>query len=566
MSQSDAADPTTGPGRTQRSQPAFLLRLSDALRAEGNVDAVANRALEMLSEHLNLDRCYVGVYQLAEDRGDFTHQVGNDQVPPLPDAVRLSDFPDALRVAFDRTLVIHDVTKTEGLTDQDRENLSALGLRALVAATLRKGEQNPLWSIVAVSAQPRHWTPGEVTLIEEVTERTWATMERARAEEVLRASEAQYRTLFTAIDEGFCTIEMLFDERDNAVDYRFLEMNPAFERHTGLQNAAGCLARELVPDLEAFWFETYGHVARTGEAKRFEHKSVPMGRYFDVFAFRVGAPEERRVALLFNDITERKRADAAIQELNRTLEDRVEERTRELNSERAALRALNEDLEAFNYSVSHDLMTPVRHVEGFSHLAAQHLNEPQKARRYLDLVTESVQRMSALIEALLVLSRTGQREMSMGVVDLGALTERARRDLLPQLDDREVAWHVSPLPLVRGDRGTLQQVMSNLLENAVKYSRNARPAIIEVWAEEDERSWTVFVRDNGVGFNPQYASKLFMIFQRLHRQDEFAGTGVGLSLVRRIVARHGGTVSAAGAVGQGATFRFTLPKEGAEFV
>jgi PAS domain S-box-containing protein len=188
--------------RKQREQQqVFLLTLSDVLRAEPEADAIAHRALTMLFGQLRLDRCYVGVYRLAEDRADFTHQVGNDRVPPVPGSVRLSDFPDALRIAFDRTLVIHDVAETEGLTDTDRRNLGALGFRALVAATLRQGGNNPLWSIVTISGSPRRWTRSEVALIEDVTERTWAAMERAKAEGALRESEARFRTLSDAVPQ-----------------------------------------------------------------------------------------------------------------------------------------------------------------------------------------------------------------------------------------------------------------------------------------------------------------------------------------------------------------------------
>ncbi|HVG14705.1 MAG TPA: PAS domain S-box protein, partial [Chitinophagaceae bacterium] len=177
--------------KSREQQQAFLLKFSDTLRKESDVDAIANTALQMLSEHLKLDRCYVGVYQLDEDRGVFPYQVGNERVLPMPASVRLSEFPDAMRVAFERTLVIDDVAKAEGLADTDRKNLGALGLCALIAATLRGGEVNPLWSIVAVSASPRGWTLNEVKLIEEVTERTWAALERAQAEVALRKSEEQ---------------------------------------------------------------------------------------------------------------------------------------------------------------------------------------------------------------------------------------------------------------------------------------------------------------------------------------------------------------------------------------
>ncbi|MFD1874449.1 PAS domain-containing protein [Hymenobacter bucti] len=298
--------------KQQEQQQAFLLRFSDTLRAETSATSVADQALGMLGEQLQLDRCYIGLYDLAGDRGIFPHQVGNHRIPPLPAEVRLSDFPDALRVAHDQTLVIDDLAHTAGLSDTDRHNLGALGLRALVAATLRRGGAGPQWAIVALSADVRHWTPGEVALLEDATERTWAAMERARAEAALRASEARYRTLFDSIDEGFCTIEMLFDAQGHATDYRVLEANAAFVRQTGLTNAVGRTMRELAPTHEAFWFDTYGQVARTGEPMRFEHEAAALGMFYDVYAFRIDEPAAHRVAVLFHNVIERKQAEEAL--------------------------------------------------------------------------------------------------------------------------------------------------------------------------------------------------------------------------------------------------------------
>ena len=287
-------------------QQVFLLKFSDTLRAEKNADAVAYRALQMLFEHLKLDRCYVGVYQLAHDRGEFPYQVGNDLVPPMPDGVRLSDFPDALRIAFDRTLVINDIASAEGLTDTDKQNLSALHLCALVAATLRRGEAKPLWSIVAVSASSRHWTLPEIKLIEEVTERTWMAIERAKAEEALQQSEEKYRMLFNSMDEGFCTLQVLFDDAGKAIDCLYLEVNSAFVPQTGLENVVGKTMLEVNSETEEFWIETYGRISRTGEAERFEHVVSGLQKFYEFYAFRFGESGENRVAVIFNDITKRK--------------------------------------------------------------------------------------------------------------------------------------------------------------------------------------------------------------------------------------------------------------------
>ncbi|GGK43649.1 hypothetical protein GCM10008955_41730 [Deinococcus malanensis] len=232
-----------------------------------------------------------------------------------------------------------------------------------------------------------------------------------------------------------------------------------------------------------------------------------------------------------------------------------------LAEERRKLESANEELEAFAYSVSHDLRTPVRHIVGFAALLRKHLSAgvDDKAARYLTVIDEAAGRMNSLIDAMLDLSRTSRLPLRVTPVDLGILLDRVKLDLRPDLSGREVRWEVRPLPVVMGDPDMLLQVLENMLSNALKYTRNREVATIEVWAEERDREWVVFVRDNGAGFDPRYGEKLFGVFQRLHRQDEFEGVGVGLANVRRIIHRHGGKVTADGSPGQGATFSFTMP-------
>ncbi|ULH17933.1 ATP-binding protein (plasmid) [Deinococcus sp. KNUC1210] len=227
------------------------------------------------------------------------------------------------------------------------------------------------------------------------------------------------------------------------------------------------------------------------------------------------------------------------------------------------LASANEELEAFAYSVSHDLRTPVRHILSFNQLLRGALGTEVdvKAARYLEVVEQSAVRMNTLIDAMLDLSRSSRLPMQVRLVDLSMLVASIRTELKADLLDRQMEWRVSALPLVLGDHDLLRQVLLNLLSNAVKYTRTREQAVIEVWAEERDTAWAVRVKDNGVGFNPQYANKLFGVFQRLHRQEEFEGTGVGLANVRRIVSRHGGQVWAQGSPDAGATFGFTLPKQ-----
>jgi PAS domain S-box-containing protein len=225
------------------------------------------------------------------------------------------------------------------------------------------------------------------------------------------------------------------------------------------------------------------------------------------------------------------------------------------------LEAANQELEAFSYSVSHDLRAPLRHVQGYVEMLAEEAGEQlsEKGRRFLKTIADASGEMGVLIDDLLAFSRAGRVEMREVSVDLDALAQEALRKLESATRGRNIVWKILPLPAVHGDPAMLKQVMANLLGNAVKYTRTRDPAEIELGCagQEDGRA-ILFVRDNGVGFDPQYTHKLFGVFQRLHRADQFEGTGIGLANVRRIVARHGGRTWAEGQVNDGATFYFTL--------
>ncbi|GGO22959.1 sensor histidine kinase [Deinococcus humi] len=227
------------------------------------------------------------------------------------------------------------------------------------------------------------------------------------------------------------------------------------------------------------------------------------------------------------------------------------------------LKAANQELEAFAYSASHDLRTPVRHVKGFTELIRRALKggQPEKAARPLEVLDEAADQMTRMIDAMLELSRSTRQPLLRQDVSLSRLVQDARHDVLDELEGRQIEWRLGALPTVAGDRATLRQVMTNLLSNAVKFTRRTESPVIEVWADEDDDGWTVWIRDNGAGFDPAYQAKLFGPFQRLHLQKDFEGTGIGLATVRRIILRHGGRVAASSSPGQGATFSFTLPRE-----
>ncbi|HYL37122.1 MAG TPA: PAS domain S-box protein, partial [Bryobacteraceae bacterium] len=249
------------------------------------------------------------------------------------------------------------------------------------------------------------------------------------------------------------------------------------------------------------------------------------------------------------DISERKRAELEIQRLNQELQAHVSDLT-----------AVNQELESFNYSISHDLRAPLRHIDAYAKIL---LDQPglglgEEGRNYVQHVRQGARRMGLMVDGLLELSRTSRREPATRVTGLKSLVEDVIFELNSELQDREIEWRIGELPVVDCDPTLTRQVFANLLANAVKFTRPRKPAVIEVGQTWCEGQTALFVRDNGVGFSMKYASKLFGIFQRLHRREDFEGTGIGLVTVQRIIQKHGGRVWAEAELDKGATFYFTL--------
>jgi PAS domain S-box-containing protein len=507
----------------------------------------------------------------------------------------------------------------------------------------------------------------------------------------LRESQVYYRALLNSIDQGFFVCEIILDDHGKPVDYRFLEMNPSFEEQTGLKHAAGKTARELVPNLEPHWFEIYGRVALTGEPVRVSEGSAVMGRWFDVHAFRIGGEGSLKVAALFTNVTERKRAEEEREELLKALElersrlatlfheapaaiatlrgpehvfemanprylelvgereligkparaafpeladqdffelldrvydsgepfvgrgirvllrrgvdgvqtelfvDFVYQPLREANGsisgifvhavdvsehkrtvealakahdlmeqrveERTAeLKAVNAELESFNYSVSHDLRAPLRGIDGFSQVLLEDYDKAldENGRRYLQRIKAATARMGNLIDDLLDLSRLSRAEVARADVDLSNVARIVAQELREREPGRKVSITVQDGMKTVGDPSLLRIALKNLLENAMKFTRKRPEASITVGMTEAADERVFYVQDNGAGFSMEYVDRLFVPFQRLHAHEEYLGSGIGLATVQRVINKHGGRIWAEGEPDRGATFYFTL--------
>lgn len=378
--------------------------------------------------------------------------------------------------------------------------------------------------------------------------------ERARAEEKLKESLKKITDLQDALDEHaivaitdpqgrityvndkFCAISKY--RRDELIGQDHRIINSAYHPKEFIRDLWKTIAGGKV------WHGEIKNKAKDGSVYWVDTTLVP-------FLNEKGKP--RQYIAIRSDITERKRVEEEILNLNATLEQRVTERT-------AQLEMANKELEAFSYSVSHDLRSPLRAIDGFSQAMLEDYAPqlPPEGKHYLETIRGGAQRMGILIDDLLAFSRLSRVSVSKQTVNTDRLVQGVVEELNPEREGRQVEIRIGKLPMCQGDASLLKQVWANLISNAFKYTRQRKPAVVEIDSKQEGSKNVFFIRDNGAGFDMRYVHKLFGVFQRLHRADEFEGTGVGLAIVQRVIHRHGGRVWAEGALDRGATFYFTL--------
>jgi len=373
-----------------------------------------------------------------------------------------------------------------------------------------------------------------------------------QAEERLQASEERYRTLFDSVDEGICVIELQYDVDGRPVDYRYLEVNPAFAAHTGLTDPVGKTARTLMPAHEGRWFELYGRVAATGEPVHFIEEALGLQRWFDVYAARVGPAGSRKVVVLFTDITERRRTEL---ELRRLADDLAEQDRRKT---------------AFLATLAHELRNPLAPIRSGLQLMRRAKGDPQSLARVQDIMDRQIDHLVHLVDDLLDVARItrGQIELKPAWIDLEEVVRAAVDTSLPLIETArhrlDLRFPGAPVQLV-ADPVRLTQVVSNLLNNAAKYTPRGGAIVVAVERELEQGQAVIVVSDNGIGIPAGSLDAIFQMFTQVSHPDQRSqgGLGIGLSLVRSLVELHGGTITAASrGIDAGSMFTVRLPLAG----
>lgn len=377
-------------------------------------------------------------------------------------------------------------------------------------------------------------------------------LERKRSEEALGHSEKQYRSLFENMLHGFAHCKMIYDEDGRPTDFIYLNVNCAFEKLTALTDVVGKRVTEVIPGIKEAHpelLEIYGRVVLTGQPERLELEFKPLEMWLSISVY---SPSPEHFVAIFDNITERKQAELEVLKLSEDLASRNLE-----------LEAVNKELESYIYSISHDLRAPIRTMAGFAKIIADGYQDKldPESRSHLERIFRGSAQATRLIDEILSLAEISRQDIDRVEVDLSKEAAKIVEELRETDRERKIEVVVQPGLVASVDPRLIKLALANLLGNAWKFTAKTAPARLEFGGLKKDGTTVYYVKDNGVGFTPQYAHKMFLPFHRLHSADEFHGTGAGLALVERVIHRHGGKIWAEGEVGKGAAVYFTVQGE-----
>lgn len=533
---------------------AFRVAFADALRPLSDPREIQEVATRALGERLGASRVlYIDVDE-ATGRYRVEHEYHAASLRSVKGPYRFEPASAPLFAALraGQTAVVSDIQTDAATSAEKKAAYTSIGTAAFVDVPLVK-EGQLISLLSAQSATPRDWGTGEIAQVMETAERTWAAVARARSEQALRASEERYRTLFETIDEGFVAGEGIRDEQGEMIDYRILEINPAFAKLNGRPAAeiVGKTVREIAPEVDAIWLETIGRVIADRRPIRLEHVVEGSGHWYDCYFAPAGEDEPERFVAVFTDITERKRAEI--------------EREQAREQAEAAVRARDEFLSI----ASHELRNPIAAIKATAQLM-QRLHDrgrldAARLERYIQTVNETSERLAALVDDLLDVSRleTGRFPLHLETLDLATLVRRAIGAVeigRPGIGRHRFRLNVDNGRVMRLDPERMQQVVVNLLDNAIKYSPEGGE--VRILLTDDATGALVRVQDEGIGLPRDSLESIFEPFGRAANatSSQIRGMGLGLYIARRIVRAHGGRLWAeSDGEGHGTTMCLWLP-------
>ena len=482
----------------------------------------------------------------AAELGVWTWDIGADRVDADMRMADLFGVPFEVRGRAPLSAYLAAIHPDDVGQTQARIAL-AVETNGSYAATYRVRRPGASWRWVIARGHVEHDRDGAARELRGVVIDATRQLE---AEQELAATEERYRTVFDSIDEGLCVIDMLYDETGKPCDYLFVEANPAFIKHTGLHDAVGKTMRQMAPQHEQHWFDIYGRVAETGVPVRFENEARQLGRWYDVYATRLGAPEQRRVAVLFSDISARRNSEEALRKMAHDLSE-----ANRLKTE-------------FLATLAHELRNPLAPIRSGLQFIRRAPNDAQGlagVARVHEIMERQLGHLVNLVDDLLDVARItrGQIALRRERVELAAILSAALETSLPLIEaarhQLDVRLPSEPL-MLDADPTRLTQVISNLLNNAARYTPKGGRIVLA--AERDGDQAVVAVSDNGIGIAPEALEAVFRMFTQVGQtqQPGSGGLGIGLSLVRSLVELHGGTVQAASAgTNAGSVFTVRLP-------